>query len=114
MATNFVGPGDVLEVFTAGALSSDDGYMLNDLFGVALHDAGAGETVSLAVTGRWTLPKEAPLVINQGDRLFWEPGNSRVDKTATGQRCIGIAAKGAASADTTVEVLLRGSTPTGT
>jgi predicted RecA/RadA family phage recombinase len=73
--------------------------------GVALGDIANGETGDLAISEVWTLAKETPLVIAQGDQVYWDAANNRVDKTNTNIPC-GKAFASAASGDTTVQVLL--------
>lgn len=115
MATNYVQRGDTVDLTAAAAVSSGDGILVGELFGVAQTDAGIGERVPCVVSGVVTLPKTAPLVIDEGDRVFWDPTPGEVNLTSAAQVCVGIAVNGGAlSAAPTVEVLLRGSTPAGT
>lgn len=76
-----------------------------DMIGVALADIPDGETGQLAVAEVFELAKETPLVITQGDQLYWDATNDNVDKTNTNIPC-GKAFADAASAATTVQVLL--------
>jgi predicted RecA/RadA family phage recombinase len=76
-----------------------------NLTGVAVTGGVAGDTIVVNLCGVYELPKDAPLVIDQGDRLFWNASNKEITKTIT-DRPIGVAWAGALSADTTVLVNL--------
>lgn len=106
MAKNFIQKGDVLELDVAGATASGEGVQNGDLFGVALNSTAAAGTVPCGVVGVWELPKAAPLVIDKGDLVYWDPTPGEVNKTAASQLCIGKAAEGALSAATVVRVVL--------
>ena len=84
------------------AFDVDEG---GDPIGVALGDILDGATGELAICEVWTLAKEAPLVITQGDQVYWDATNENVDKTNTNIPC-GKAYASAVSAATTVQVLL--------
>ena len=75
------------------------------MVGIALGDIAAGSSGELAICEVWEIAKEAPLVIAQGDQVYWDATNDNVDKTDTNIPC-GKAFAAAASADTTVQVLL--------
>lgn len=107
MAQNHVAEGKIMRWTNGGAaaVSSGDVVVVNDLVCVALGDIAIGATGSLAVCEVFTLPKEAPLVINQGDNVYWDETNENIDKTDTNVPA-GKCWKDAASADTTVQVLL--------
>lgn len=62
-----------------------------------------GESGVLARKGVYQFKKDTPLVISQGDSVFWSTADKEVTKTAT-DKYLGIAAKSAASNDTTVIV----------
>ncbi len=78
---------------------------LPKMIGVALGDIAVGATGEIAICEVWEIAKEAPLVIAQGDQVYWDAANDNVDKTDTNIPC-GKAFAAAASADTTVQVLL--------
>lgn len=109
MTTNFVQPGDAVEVtFSSPAeVESGDGLLISDLFGVAANDAASGENVTLHTTGVWTLPKAAE-GIAIGNKIYWDAGNSVVTKTASSHKAIGHAVSAAESGDATVKVRLTG------
>jgi predicted RecA/RadA family phage recombinase len=83
MAQNFVGPGHVLEHEAAGPITSGQPVALGDgVVGVALGTVAAGESVSVQVTGRWTLPKTEGTAWNQGDALDWDASQLEFTKLA--------------------------------
>jgi predicted RecA/RadA family phage recombinase len=59
---------------------------------VALQDAAAGAELELLTEGVVELAKATPLASDLGDRRFWDATNQRLDKTATAQVCVGLAA----------------------
>ena len=107
MATGHIAPGAVMPYTNATGSAITKGTVIEfaAMIGVALGDIANGATGELAVSEVWTLAKEAPLVITQGDQLYWDATNDKVDKTNTNIPC-GKAYASAASADTTVKVLL--------
>lgn len=114
MAKNYIAPGSNITMTAPYALTSGQGALVGALFGVAQHDAASGAPVVLGVDGVYDLPKEAPLVIAAGARLFWDSTNKRLTTTSTSNFAVAIATVAALSADTTVRVLLERSTPAGT
>jgi len=107
MATGHIREGKTLTYTngTGSTIASGTVIEFADMIGVALGDIAAGADGEVAVGEVWELAKEAPLVIAQGDQLYWDATNDNVDKTNTNIPC-GKAAAAAASADTTVQVLL--------
>lgn len=103
MAQNYKQPGDVLAVTAGATFTAGTPVTQGKLTGVPLNSGVSGETIQLQICGVFSLTKTAPLVITQGDRLYWS--GTEVNKTVTGTP-IGIAAASAVSAATTVEVLL--------
>lgn len=76
-----------------------------DMVGIALGYIAPGAVGELAICEVWDLPKEAALDIAQGDQVYWDAANNRVDKTNTNIPC-GKAFATAASAAATVLVKL--------
>jgi predicted RecA/RadA family phage recombinase len=72
MAKNFLAPGETLTITSAGAIASGAGVLNGLFFGVALNAAaGAGETVVLATTGVFSLPKVGSQAWTVGAAVFW-------------------------------------------
>ena len=107
MAQNHIQVGSVMP-WTNGtgvAVSSGDVVEVADVVGVALGDiaiAGEGE---LAIAEVFEVPKEAPLVIAQGDQVYWDATAGEMDKTDSNTPA-GKCFEGAVSAATTVKVKL--------
>ena len=90
---------------TGTALVSGEVVVVGTLVCVALGAIANGATGELAICEVWELAKETPLVIDQGDLVYWDDTNNRIDKTNTNVLA-GRAFAAAASAATTVKVLL--------
>lgn len=90
---------------TGSAVVAGEVVVVGTLVGVALGDIAAAAEGELAIAEVWTLPKEAPLVISQGDLVYWDDTNNNIDKTNTNVLA-GRCWKSAVSAATEVEVLL--------
>jgi predicted RecA/RadA family phage recombinase len=121
MAQNFIGDGcQVTVVLGSGQTGFKSGspYKIGNQVGVILSLTRNGATVftnaasaqgDIAVVqleGVFTVPKEAPLVIAQGDLLYWDNTNSVFTKTSSGNTFAGYAYLAAISAATTVQVNL--------
>ena len=107
MATGHVREGKTMPYTnsTGGDIAGGTVIEFAAMIGVALGDILDGATGELAICEVWTLAKEAPLVITQGDQVYWDATNENVDKTNTNIPC-GKAYASAVSAATTVQVLL--------
>lgn len=105
---NFVQRGDVITYKNAGAaIKSGDVVPLAAGVGVAAVDIAATTgSGSVVMEGVFKLAKEAPLVIAQGDKLYWDNTAKVFTKTAMGNTIAGFAHEAALSADTTVLVNL--------
>ena len=107
MSTGHICEGKVMPYTNATGSAITKGTVIEfgAMVGVALGDIANAATGMLAISEVWTLAKEAPLVITQGDQVYWDATNDNVDKTNTNIPC-GIAYASAISAATTVQVLL--------
>lgn len=90
---------------TGTAVVSGEVVPLPDMIGVAAGDIADGEDGELFIEEVFEVAKEAPLVIAQGDKVYWDATNDNIDKTDTNVPA-GIAFAPAASAATTVFVKL--------
>lgn len=70
--------------------------------------APAGETVTIATTGVFDLPKLASAVIAAGDPVAWDDTAKQVNVPGTGRYPIGIAIEPAGNGATLVRVRLDG------
>lgn len=106
---NFIQSGDMIEVTVpAGGVTSGDGLIVSNLFGVAGTTAAAGERVNLATEGVFELPKLGTAVIAEGAKVSWDGTNHRCDVPGTGLYPIGAAVAAAGNGATTVKIRLDG------
>lgn len=107
MAKNFVQQGKVMTWTngTGAAVASGEVVVVGTMVCVALGDIAVGESGELSTEGVWEVAKETPLDIGQGDKVYWDDTNNRIDKTDTNVSA-GKAFAPAASAATTVLVKL--------
>jgi len=92
----------------AGGVTSGDGVVIGALSGVASKTAAAGETVSIATTGVFDLPKLASAVIAVGDKVSWDDTAKQLNVPGTGRYPIGTAIEAAGNGATLVRVRLDG------
>jgi predicted RecA/RadA family phage recombinase len=106
MAQNFIQDGDVLEIVNGGtAITSGSPVVIGSIVGIALGDIAANGPGRVQVCGVFEVAKTTPLVIAQGDKVYWSTSTSKVTKTAT-DAYMGIAFAAAGSTDATVQVSL--------
>ena len=107
MATNHVQKGASMPWAndTGSDVVSGEVVEVADIVGVAAGDIADGESGILFTEEVFTLTKEAPLVISQGDIVYFDSTAGEIDKTNTNTRA-GKAFADAGSADTTVQVKL--------
>jgi predicted RecA/RadA family phage recombinase len=101
---NFVKPGKV-QTCTApsGGVVSGTGVLIGThLFGVATTTAAVSETFELLTEGTVQIAKTSALAISVGDALYWDATNKVVNRTATAQKCVGVAVLAAANPSSTV------------
>lgn len=108
MATNFVQNGDIITVTAPAAVSSGDGVLVGNLFGVALTDAASGASVNIQTRGVWTLPKLSTAVIAAGGAVSWDATGDECVAPGTGAYPIGTAVVAAGDGATSVTVRLDG------
>ena len=107
MAKNYKQEGDTLMLAPGANVASGTGYLFGTAqFGIALKDVSSGVEGPFATEGVWELPKTSALAISVGDRVYWDATNKVVNKTTSGQECIGVAVSGASNPSATVLVKL--------
>ncbi|MBF0401393.1 MAG: DUF2190 family protein [Magnetococcales bacterium] len=104
---NWIQQGNSVPMVSPVAVSSGDGVLIGDLFGVASSAAAIGETVQLFVTGVVDLPKAA-VSITQGAKVYWDDTAKNVTTTSAGNTLIGCAIVAAAVGDAIVQIRLNG------
>lgn len=106
---NFIQRGDVITVTApTGGVTSGQGVLVGNLFGVAATTAAEGESVEIATVGVYELPKLASAVIAAGARVAWNDTANQVVLPSTGMVPIGIATIAAGNGAPTVHVRLDG------
>ncbi len=107
MAANgkYVQVGDVLDYTATSAVARGDAVVIgSNIVGIALDDIAANATGPVAIRGVFRVTK-ASGDISQGAKLYWDGGNFTTS-SGSGAKFAGYAWSAAASADTTVEILL--------
>lgn len=109
---NFQQPGDVMTTTAPADAASGAVVKIGALLGVAAHPALSGAPLEVCLRGVHRLPKTAGAAIAQGAALRWDvsagafvAGGSADSGDVTGAA---VAFEAAASADTTIAVLLPG------
>lgn len=107
MAQNHITEGNVIPYIVPSSTTITSGSVVfaGIIPGIALGKGTEGQTIQLGIRGVWKVDKTTSLAISQGDKLYFNTGTKKVTKTKT-DKYIGIAYSGAASNDTTCEVLL--------
>jgi predicted RecA/RadA family phage recombinase len=106
---NFIQRGDMITVTapTAG-VTSGQGLVAGNLFGVAAASAAEGESVEIATVGVCELPKLVSAVIAAGARVAWDGTAKQVVLPGTAMMPMGIATVAAGNGVATVRVRLDG------
>lgn len=110
---NFVQSGKTLTFTPSAAVPSGTGRIFGAIFGVAVADVAANTPGEFLVEGVVDIAKTSALAIDVGDRVFWVPASSVVNKTATSQFCVGVAVEAAANPSPTVKIKLGSFAPSG-
>ena len=106
---NFIQRGDVITVTApTGGVTSGQGLLVGNLFGVAATTAAEGESIEIATVGVFELPKLVSAVIAAGTRVAWDDTAKQVVLPATGMVPIGVATGAAGNGLMTVRVRLDG------
>ena len=106
---NFIQRGDMITVTApTGGVTSGQGVLVGNLFGVAATTAAEGESVEIATVGVYELPKLASAVIAAGGRVAWDDTAKQVVLPGTGMVPIGVATVSAGNGAATVRVRLDG------
>lgn len=110
MATNFVHPGDVLDLTApAGGVVAGGGYILGNMFFMALGTAAESMPFRGKATGVWELPKTAAEEWTEGVSVYWNESTGEATSAGgSGTFLIGSAAAPAANPSDTGKVRLNG------
>jgi predicted RecA/RadA family phage recombinase len=91
---------------TGTAVASGDLVVIGLRVGVASVDIADGASGAVAMEGVFEVPKEAALVVAQGDLLYCDATSGELDKTDAAQTLAGYAFAAAAGAASVVMVKL--------
>ena len=91
-----------------GGITSGDGLIVGNIFGIAAYSASEGDPLELATTGVYKLPKATAAVLTVGARLAWDNTAKQVNTPGAGRFPIGIATEAAGNGVTSVTVRLDG------
>jgi predicted RecA/RadA family phage recombinase len=89
-------------------VTSGQGVLVGNLFGVAASTAAEGESVEIATVGVYELPKLTSAVISAGARVAWDDTAKEVVLPGTDMVSIGIATLAAGNGIAAVRVRLDG------
>lgn len=102
MSTNFVSRGDVIDLTApTGGVTNGTGYLIGDLFVIATVTASAGAVFSGYMEGVVTLAKTSTDVWIEGDKLYFDNTNKRLDKNPSLGPMVAIAVAAAANPTST-------------
>ncbi|UDL03979.1 DUF2190 family protein [Marinobacter sp. CA1] len=88
MARNYVKPGNVLTLTApSGGVVSGGGYVVGDLFVIAVHNAAEGEPFEGNAVGAWDLPKASSDPWGEGVKVYWD--GTQATTVATDNHLIG-------------------------
>lgn len=103
---NYVQEGKTISfVAPSGGVTSGQGLLLNDIFGVVEFTAAQDAEGEMAVVGVFSLPKAA-VALNNGDKVYWDDVAKNITDVALGNKWIGVATESVLSGDATVNVRL--------
>lgn len=105
---NFIQPGHIIKVTAPATVSSGDGVLVGNIFGIAVNDAGSGDDVELQVTGVFDITKVSAQAWAVGDIIYWDDGSSNAT-TADTNVMIGVCTAVAANPSASGHVRLNGS-----
>lgn len=101
---NFIQSGNTIDyIAKPNAIKYLDVVPLISCIGVALTDIEVGDSGSLSLTGVYDLLAATPLVIDVGDKVYWDKVNGQINKTDTDIPA-GIAISPKGSATTTARI----------
>lgn len=106
MTTKYIQPGEAMDHTPSSAVAKDEVVVFSDKIGVANDAIASGATGILHVAGVFELPCLSTDVVAQGDKLYWDAGNTRLTLTASTHKTAGWAFAASADGVTTCQVKL--------
>src|SRR4051812_29049546 len=113
---NFIQSGNSITIQASQDLSSGQGLLIGDVFGVVANGARAGENAELYVVGIFELPKSV-LEIKNCSKLFWDPTIAPLGAVTTDgkdKKVIGVSCESAQGNQPVVQVRLNSVFPLAT
>lgn len=105
----FISSGHHIDIAApSGGVSSGDGVLLGNLFGVTSSTAAEGAAVTITTTGVFSLPKLTTAVITAGARVSWDATEGYVNVPGVGLYPVGTAIEAAGNGTTAIKVRLDG------
>ena len=109
---NSVQDGNVIPLTApSGGVVSGAPVLIGGIFVVPTFTAAVGVTFSAKVTGVVTINKTSAQAWTEGQKIYWDDGNSRADSNSTLGPLIGVSAAVAANPSGTAKVRLNGTAP---
>jgi predicted RecA/RadA family phage recombinase len=109
MAKNFIQPGDTLTVVAPADVSSGEGVLVGNIFGIAQFDAKSGDEVEIATRGVFEHAKtSAQAWATVGLEIYWDAGGGKFTTTASTNKLVGVNVATAANPSATGIVRLNG------
>lgn len=109
---NYIQPGDVLECTApVGGVTTGVPVLIGSLLVIPATTVAATYKFSGQIVGVFTLAKTSAQAWTEGQKIYWDDGNSRCDSTPTVGMLIGVAAAAAANPSSTGQVRLNGVAP---
>ena len=104
---NYIKSGNTLTLPAPYAVSSGDGMLVSEIFGVAHNDALITVDVPIETCGEFTLTALSTSTAAQGDGAYWDDTNKRVTHVATSNTLIGAFTKAKINTEVTAQVWLK-------
>lgn len=107
MTSKYKQPGNIIDLTLAAAVTQGAIVVDEDRAGIALDTGVTGDTIAVAYSDVFTVPKTAASGESwaRGEKIYSTPAGS-ASSTATGNVSLGFAAGTAATGDTTADVAL--------
>jgi predicted RecA/RadA family phage recombinase len=113
---NFIQDGDVITLTAPYALTSGQGALVGQLFGIAATDVASGASGEFATRGVFSVTKAGSQVWSVGQKVYWADGTRVFTNVATGNVFVGHAVEAVAggAGDVIGKVRLTGTPSTAT
>lgn len=105
---SYIQPGETLTVTAPATVSSGDGVLVGDIFGIATCDAASGASVEIKTTGVFDMDKTSAQAWTVGALIYWDNSGKVATTAESGNKLIGVAAKAADNPSSTGYVRLNG------